>query len=63
MVPEARPLVSLHIESLFSFAMSTTAASRPEDWDPLVGAELVFFLCAEYRYVVQSILRFWDLVY
>jgi hypothetical protein len=63
MVPEAKTAVSLHIKSLLSFGMSATAAARPEDWNLFVGRELVFFLCAEYRYVVHSVLRFWDLAY
>jgi hypothetical protein len=31
--PSSKIAVSLHIKSLLSFAMSATAASRPEDWN------------------------------
>lgn len=61
--PRSQTVVSLHIKSLLSFGMSATAASRSEDWNLLVGGQLVFFLCAEYSYVGHSVLRFWDLAY
>jgi hypothetical protein len=59
----SKTAVSLHVKSLLSFGMSANAASQPEDWNLLVGAELVFFLCAEYGYVGHRVLRIWDLAY
>lgn len=61
--PSSKIAVSLQTKSLLSFAMSATAASRPEGWNLLDGAELVFFLCVAYRYVVHNVLRFWDLLF